>query len=513
MKPRLNTRLFRLVSTGLAVIIAGLACNAPSLVLLDTPSPTTPPTAAPSANPTPASPTAVPTGTPLPTIVYTPIFEAADCQFYVPEGYAPECGYLNVPEDRTNPNSATIRLHVAIFRSSSPDRVPDPVIHLTGGPGSHGLQPVWYYLSSGHTAFLDKRDYIVFDQRGVGTSQPALDCSDEEGFSGCRERLTREGINLAMYNSAASAADVQDLRRALGYEQVNLYGVSYGTRLALTVMRDHPEGIRSVILDSVYPPQVNLYTAWAPNAARVFQMTFDACAVDPTCSSRYPNLENTFYALVDELNDQPVSVVVETANGTTTIQVDGDQFLDVFFVGHYRADVIPLLPKLVFDTRDGEYDLLQGRLQAQLSGTSSLGMRNSVQCYEEIPFSSYDDVLASAGGLPEQLGYFATRLESLYQVCETWGAGDPPPAENQPVASDIPTLILAGAFDPITPPEWAYISASTLSSSVVYEFPNAGHWVLRSGPCGWEIALAFLDNPGGVLDSSCLSTLGPPVFQ
>ncbi len=517
----------RLLILSLLMLSAGLAaCNLPLKSAV--PTPPIPTYLPPIATPTPT--------TSPPTAAYTPVFEPAPCQFYVPEGHAPECGYLVVPEDRARADSPLIRLHVAIFRSSSPAPAPDPVIHLTGGPGSYGLTLVWYYFSTGHDAFLATRDYVVFDQRGVGFSQPALDCPEAndlalyllgqdvsaevgralemEAYTACRDRLLGEGIDLAAYHSAASAADVSDLRIALGYDEVNLLGVSYGTRLALTVMRDHPEGIRSVILDSAYPPQVNLYTTWASNAGRAFDMLFDACAADADCSAFYPDLRTVFYALVDHLNADPITVVVSTGDGGVPVVVDGDRLMDVVFMGMYRADVIPALPHLIYEVNEGSTEQLAGHLPVYLTFTASTGMRNSVQCREEVPFSSFEDVLAeSAGVQPQVADFFAGRLEGFYGVCEMWGAGQADPVENQAVVSDIPALVLAGEFDPITPPEWGELAAATLSNSTVVRFPGVGHWVLRSGPCGWEVALDFLDDPERTPDASCVTWMGGPDFR
>jgi pimeloyl-ACP methyl ester carboxylesterase len=526
---RIHLRLLPL----LLILGAGLACNVPSLAgsgVTPGATSTSPP---PTQTHTPAPPTDTP---PPPTTVYTPHFESTPCQFPVPEGYAPECGYLLVPEDRTDPGSRLIHLHVAIFRGKTPPAAPDPVIHLTGGPGSYGLALVGYYLSTGHDAFLEKRDYIVFDQRGVGYSRPALDCPEVaqlarqqlaqpasadmaytqeiEAYTQCRERLIAEGVRLSAYNSAASAADVNDLRIALGYDRVNLYGVSYGTRLALTVMRDYPQGIRSVILDSVYPPQVNLYTAWAPNAERAFNVLFDACAADAGCNAAYPDLRSVFYALVDRLNDDPIAVAVPTGTATTPVTVTGSLLMDVVFTGLYRADVIPDLPRLIYQVSDGSTDLLAPRLSVYLTQRASTGMRNAVQCREEVPFSRFEDVLAAASTVePHVAATFALRLEAFYAVCDVWDAGKADPVENQPVISDIPAIILSGNFDPITPPEWANITAATLSNSAVYNFPGVGHWVLRSGPCGWEVALSFLDDPSHAPDGACIGRLGGPAFE
>jgi pimeloyl-ACP methyl ester carboxylesterase len=487
------------------MMLAGVACDA--------------------AGQSPASPTApgppllatttLITGPAAATAWYIPTFEEAACQFAVPTGYQPTCGYLTIPERRDKPGeSRMIRLHVAVFHCAGGAACkPDAVVHLTGGPGGHGLALIPYMFENGAAAVLQSRDYVFFDQRGVGTSEPALDCLDDEDAETCHNRFLSEGIDLSAYNSAASAADIQDLRTALGYDQVNLLGVSYGTRLALTTLRDHPEGIRSAILDSAYPPQANLYITWSASAERSFNAVFAACAADPACNAAYPDLEIVFFQVIDQLNASPVTADVQDEDEVIPFQVNGDLFMDTVFNSLYRADIIPIIPQMIFQVRDGDHSLLATRLVVYLGGGSSLGMNYSVQCYEEIPFSTWDDVLTGTQALEHpQTAYFSTRFEYFYQLCSTWNTASPAAVENQPVSSPVPVLILAGQYDPIAPPEWGDLAAQTLPGSYVFHFPHTGHWVLRSGPCGWEIAMAFLDNPTQRPDGQCIASIVPLAF-
>ena len=195
-----------------------------------------------------------------------PRFEAADCPFGSPANVTVHCGYLVVLEDRAQSGGATIRLAVAILKSDNPQPAGDPLIFLNGGPGAHALMDLPRFVNNFRLLLVDlNRDVIIFDQRGVGLSQPALECpelvpsliaraqgqaltlgEERAPYLACRDRWLSEGVNLAAYTTAESAADVNDLWRTLGYRQVNLYGISYGTVLAETVMRDYPDGIRSV---------------------------------------------------------------------------------------------------------------------------------------------------------------------------------------------------------------------------------------------------------------------------
>jgi pimeloyl-ACP methyl ester carboxylesterase len=407
---------------------------------------------------------------------------------------------------------------VGIFRSRSGQSTPDPVIKLSGGPGTSGLNLTGYLFNQGLDAVLEKRDLIIFDQRGVGYSRPRLDCFERQevtslllrgrltaeesrqviidAFRRCRERLIVEGIDLSAYHSAASAADLSDLRIALGYQQLNLYAVSYGTRLALTLMRDYPDTVRSAVLDSAYPLQVNLYTALAPNADRAFNVFFNRCTADPTCNATYPDLRNVFYGLVDQLNTQPVWVSLLADGGEQSVLLDGGLLIDVLFVGLYNPAVTASMPQMIYEVSQGEYDILRDRLALYFDASGALGMQMSVQCTEEIRFSTVGDTYVAAQGVQPQIAaFYPASVEPLFAVCADWATAPLDPRENLPVTSNVPALILAGEHDPITPPDWGRILNADLLNSYFHEFPGNGHWVTRSSPCALQMSLAFWDNP------------------
>jgi pimeloyl-ACP methyl ester carboxylesterase len=512
-----------------ALLLSIFACNFPTTTM-PTPSGPTQETIPPGQ--TLVFPTEPPTlPTPVPTLAYQPAFNPAPCVFPLPGNYRVSCGYLVVPENRARPDSNLIQLHVAVFQSFAEAPAPDPVVHLAGGPGSSSLGVAGYMFNQGLGAILERRDFILFDQRGTGYSLPRLDCpernaltatllsgtlTDEQAmqaivdaFRQCRDRLTAQGIDLSAYNSAASAADLNDLRLALGYGQLNLYGVSYGTRLALTVMRDFPGVVRSALLDSTYPLEVNLYTALAPNAERAFNVFFDDCAADPACSSAYPNLRTDFYALVDRLNASPTTVYLSVGGSEVPVALTGDLLIDVLFVGLYNPYVAARMPKMIYQIPQGEYSILRDRLSLYFDTSSALGMGTSVQCAEEIPFNAGNEAFLAAQGVhPAIAAFFPQSVQYLFTVCQEWTTAPPDPRENQSVASDIPTLVLAGAFDPITPPAWGRRTAGHLSNSYYFEFPGNGHWVTRSSRCALSMALEFWDNPSVPPDFSCLSSQG-----
>lgn len=291
-----------------------------------------------------------------------PYYQENPCPFEVTaegesEGETILCGTLFVPEHRlrADVDVPTLELAVVIIRSTAANPAPDPLIYLEGGPGGSAVAYYDVWLAS---AFREQRDIILLDQRGTGFSKPSLNCPEYDDFAienpieACRDRLLDAGIDLRAYNSRENAADVADLIRALDLEQANLLGVSYGTRLALTVLRDHPQLVRSVILDAVYPPQVDRLDEQPKNAHRAFEVLFEACAVVATCHAAYPDLRATFYAAIEKLNAEPLLLPDETFGGEYPL--DGLGLVDAIFADLYDTDLIPFLPAKIVAAERGD---------------------------------------------------------------------------------------------------------------------------------------------------------------
>lgn len=465
-----------------------------------------------------------------------PSFEQADCMFPVPAGQTVECGYLSVPEDRSKPNSQTIRLAVATFKSKSANPAPDPLVYLEGGPGGHSLSLSGLSFNQLLAPFAEDRDVILFDQRGVGFSEPVLNCSeftqltrdlleaDEpaqeeltqsfDAVKSCAARLENQGINLDAYNSASNAADVNDLRLALGYDQVNLFGTSYGTRLALTVMRDFPEGVRSVILGAVYPLQVNLFADTMANTDRVLNKLFEGCNADAACAAAYPDLEATFYKLIADWNANPVTVGILDPFAAERFDalINGDELISALFTALYSTDLIPTLPKLIYEARDGNFESLSTYLSLPLATNAyvSRGMYLSVECHDEGPFTDANTLQNDINNFP-QFSSYIERSGDPVELCNLWPSGKGAAIENEAVVSDIPTLLLVGEYDPVTPPEWGKLVADSLSNSFFYEVTGMGHDASLQ-ECPIVVGRSFLSNPTQKPDDACLSQLKPPAF-
>jgi pimeloyl-ACP methyl ester carboxylesterase len=471
---------------------------------------------------------------PITTPGAVPRFEPGKCPFTPGNGQAEGtnlfCGTVIVPEFHANPGGRTLRLAVAQFKSQSPTPAAEPIVYLEGGPGGASLDSS---ISGFAARFTPQHDFIAFDQRGVGYSQPNLACPEvtesfrrddpqnidigtEEGHRvaatwACRDRLMAQGVNLGAYTSAESAGDVNDIRAALGYEKVKLVGVSYGSRLALAVLRLYPQIVHSAVIDGVSPPQVDQYAGYAVSFDRSLNLMFSACAADPDCYVAFPTLKADFSQAVARLDAQPMTFTSEKTGAT--IVMNGWRFVSLVFNWLYDSSLSRYLPILISEVKNGDTTLL-GAIYTKAARsddtTASVGMAYSVRCAEYTPFSSPEAVTAAAQNvLPEIRAQFLPSNLTPFTICSQWPIVPPNPAMHQPVTSDVPTLVMESGNDPVTPPSNGQLAAQTLSRSFYVESPGIGHSVIgNSGKCGLGIALAFLAAPDTKPDTSCLAGLG-----
>lgn len=448
--------------------------------------------------------------------------------------YDVECGHVVVPENRDDPTSQAVYLPVVITRSQNPDAEPDPVIYLAGGGGHDHLSAAYPYLGWVGDAILETRDFIQYNQRGAPRTTPELICpgytdflyrlaarpelssvwtaDNREYLDECRQALHDRGIDLTQYNTAVNAADARDVMIALGYEQANYYGTSYGTRIGLDLIRDYPEVVRSIILDSVYPPEIDYYSEYALFMQRAFNMVFAACAADPGCAAAYPDLEGTFFDAVDRYNTDPV--VVETSFGP--VSVDGGVFMDAVAIFLYSPEWIPRSAKAIASAADGDLGLLRTVVVGAIDLPGlSWSMWYAMQCREEVPFESYEQAVTMAADLPKPMrDHFVDGFSRFpFEMCADSLSGVADPIESVAVTSDVPALVFAGAFDPATPPHWGEGTARALANATYLYFPALGHGVMRSNDCGLQIGLAFIADPSGALDTSCMADIPPVVFE
>ncbi len=455
---------------------------------------------------------------------HRPRFEPTKCGFAVTLDLPHHCGYLIVPEDRRDPAASEVRLPVIVFEARAHDPLPDPVIYLAGGGGVDQMGMMGWYRDV-VVEVTATRDFIMYNQRGAPLTEPPLDCRGHDSllqelaaerlsreqaiasqvafWQDCQAALTARGIDLQMYSSALNAADADDLRAALGYEQANYYGTSYGTRIGLALLRDRPEGVRSIILDSVYPPQADWYGSWALNVNDALSRVFERCLADPSCSTRYPDLAGTFFASVDHLNAHPG--IVSYPGGEVVL--DGERFIDLIYGMLQATWGWREAPRYIHAVAGGQIDILSSAFPQRFQYPGNWAVYFSFQCQEQAPFVSMEEVRARAASLPDTIVDYAVsnNVALEYAVCDVWPVKPAGPRETEPVVSDVPVLVLAGELDPVTPASWSRETAANLESSFYFEFADLSHGVMRSDACGRDIGLQFIDDPYSLPDSSCLA--------
>lgn len=474
-------------------------------------------------------------------------FEEAPCEGPLPEGQAPanvSCGWLTVPENRRRPRGRTIELAVVRLATTAADPEPDPLLILSGGPGQWAIDGVLPRFTADFAAPIQsKRDIVIFDQRGSGRSQPALNCPevmsyrdslavlttteedveiDTEIFLACQERLVQEGNDLSGYSSAATVRDIEDLMTALGYERFNLYGLSYGTRVALTALRDlRGERIRSVVLDSVVPLQANLVRTGSA-LERSFDRLLADCAADPACDGAFPNLRQTTFELIDRFNGEPLMLmpIDPTTNEPFPVIISGDRLVRLAENGFQSAALIPFFPIFITSTAAGMPELLNAALGV-IAGPElySPGVQNAVLCNEETPLIDRVRVEQERAQVNPTIAHAFAFPDANMRSCPQFGLPAPDPIEAEPVESDVPTLIFAGDYDPNTPSTFGRLAAETLPNSFYFEFRGFGHVVLfqqaaPTGPpaCAMQVMAAFLEDPLHAPDGSCVAAIPPPHF-
>jgi pimeloyl-ACP methyl ester carboxylesterase len=501
----------------------------------------TTPTFIPRASATASQAPPTPTYTLQPTIqpprVYSPVFTQSSCWFQTPVQAVVTCGYVTVPEDRENPKTRTIQLAVVIFHSTNPHPAPDPVVFLQGGPGGEAVRLSVIGFDVLVKPFLSKRDFIAFDQRGTGLSIPALGCDELEhvyrqdvagqispssrdlvyvnAFRSCHGAMTIGGIDLNSYNTMASSDDLKDIVLSLGLTKVNLYAASYGTRLALVTMRDHAEIVRSVSLDSVVPIETRLFNEDPNRYNSSLQALFDSCAADLRCNTAFPDLKTVFWDLVDQLDATPVSISAPSLVGSSNEPVSGAELIGVTLSLLKTTRTIAQVPNTIFRIKAGDYSSfisMRSSLPYEFDGIN-MGVYISMICHEQILATTVQD-LQSAMDTNHDLGkYFRLPFigdaKTIFNSCKAWGSLPPLSGENVAVVSDLPTLILEGTFDPVTPPIFGKQVASKLSQSYYMEFQNQGHTPSATDTSGCAIGAmqAFIEDPETKPDMACLLKL------
>jgi pimeloyl-ACP methyl ester carboxylesterase len=439
---------------------------------------------------------------------------------------AAKCAWLPVAENPAQPDMRRINLKVAKIPALTSDSKKDPLTVISGGPGGSSIE--FYTLHA--QAFFEiarSRDILLIDQRGTGDSNP-LDCAKLQPLRDKMANDTGSAIISAAgdchaalqadtryYTTSVAVQDIDYVRQKLGYEKLNIYGISYGTRVALHYMRRYPQQTRAVILDAVLPPEVILGPEIAVNSQQALDIIVKRCADDEFCNMAYPVLGRELGELLSRLRQQSITVKVQDSitQQFADQQLTEEDLLNLLRLMVYRTETASILPQLIYQAKSsGHYaplKMLAMQYTDQLSDQINIGMHNSIICTEDIPFlneTSYDKEKLSST-------YLGTRLlDYLQAVCKAWPAGIMDADLKHPLKSSIPALLLSGSADPITPPVYAEQVVKGLSNAVHLVGLGQGHGLLLSG-CVSKLMQKFIETASPAeLDTRCMDDMRADPF-
>jgi pimeloyl-ACP methyl ester carboxylesterase len=430
------------------------------------------------------------------------------------------CGTVRVPRDHARPDTGSFSLAVVVIKSAQQPPLPDPVVYISGGPGN----PLTVYAAyQARNPYAPRRDLILVDQRGTGRSEPGL-CPDLDrtlleanlavaakgtgaaivkrraAYITCRDQAIRRGIDLANFGTSVTVEDFEWVRQALGIERWNVYGESYGTAVAMNLVAQHSDSVRSAVLDSIYPPDpVSLWSTVVSDARDTF---FAHCALDEACSASFPDLAGTYRETLSRLDRNPliVSVPRQLQQPDDQVLITAPLFEILVSRLLYFPTAYPTLPRIIQSVHDGDARALGSLVASEMAAATmeNRATNAAVECRDRPHFRN-----------PLPSGANVLDRTQLYGVCERWSEVGPAPVV--PIGARVPTLILAGQFDPVARPSLSRHLAELIGPNAHWvEFPLVGHNVRHFSPCGARIAADFIGNPGQAPDTSCADR-SPPI--
>ena len=427
------------------------------------------------------------------------------------------CNEIEVPLDYHHPEAGKLAVHITLAPALREGARPDPVFVLAGGPGQAGSD-ILGLLESGLRKLRATRDIVFIDQRGTGLSGK-LDCDDTREVDDLDEAGQLQLIGkcmgslnkpFALYNTENSARDLEQIRIALGYGQIDLWGGSYGTRLAQAYARLFPAATRAVILDGVAAPDQIIFV-WGKDAQASLDATFKQCASDPGCHAAYPNLVQQFAGLLARVNGGDVKLDFYHPRTAARVQMQlrPERFLQAVRTALYSPDAANRLPFLIDSADKGNWNPFLAQMYSvsdfSLEGPA-IGLMLSVTCAEDIPRITPEIVEEE-----EHNSFLSGReIKFLTRVCQTLNIPAIPYQEAGKI--DAPVLLLSGALDPVTPPRRAEAAAKLMTHAQQFVVANGGHIVSQSG-CTPRLLREFLDQPNAPLAATCLKDIPRNGFQ
>ena len=450
------------------------------------------------------------------------------CSFDIPLTEIIHCATLYPSMQNSQLNTS---LPIVVVKNISWDHQPDPVLYINGGPGTAtGFKggDIEYWLDH-INALKWSRDFVLYDQRGTGQSTPEIQCHSFKDFfydllttdlspkevirnvydkhKECQSRVQAYGGDIKGYSTRHNTQDVIDITQALNYPKWNLYGVSYGTRVSLELMRTKPKNIRSVILDSVFPSNKHDLLTWPAILDNAIESIFERCNNDKTCQSRYPDLRELFKKALTNLKKKSMLVKMPKyySDGGLDIYMDDSRFIEALFFALYNSELMSSIPDAINDVAHGKQNNLipitTSFADMVFDEYSNVVTFNSVICNDEYAASrqQYEDEVDKY----PMLKSYTTGIWQ-YDICHIWRSNKRNILKTVPVKSNIPTLVLAGRDDSVTPWQWGKEVHENLVNSFYFVYPNTTHGVVGINKCASQMTTAFLDRLHVLEQDSCI---------
>jgi pimeloyl-ACP methyl ester carboxylesterase len=442
-----------------------------------------------------------------------------------------QCAFIDVPENYALPDGKTISLFIARFPTHNKSAPKDSVLAIAGGPGQSASEAFIYLDKVLHKAASD-RDFYLIDQRGTGRSniqtcefnpdvqyQVAYDLNlAQELLEECFKNLSGDPTQ---YTTSVAIKDFERARQALAVSQWNLYGGSYGTRVEQHYMRKYPNSIRTAVLDSVVPPQLNLGPEIPLRSQDALNALFERCEQDEVCNEKFPDLRDGTYSLFEQLKKRnelatPMTIQVESIRKghIEELSYDFHKLLMHVRMSLYHPDTVAILPPLLHQAyADNNFAPLArnaSELEELMQHMFATAMHNSVVCTEDVPFYDWAEI--------EQTNYSDTYMggefiEIFKLICDIWPPGVIDDGFKEPLQSSIPTLVFSGEFDPITPPAYGELIMPGLKSAKHFVLSGQAHGVSTTGCAPTMIAKLIDENSVNNLDGACLKRVkASPIF-
>jgi pimeloyl-ACP methyl ester carboxylesterase len=429
------------------------------------------------------------------------------------------CGTYEVFENRATKTGRRITLKIVVFPATGEDKLPDPVFYIPGGPGSSAIEDA-PYVAQDLAKIREQRDLVFLDQRGTGGSNP-LNCeffnpSDLQSYLGhwnppeqvrkCRAQLETKA-DLRLYVTSIAMDDLDDVRAALGYRQINIVAGSYGTRAAQTYLKQHGEHVRTAVLQGVSPTDQSMPRDFPQHTQRALNGVLAECAADAACHAAFPDLGVEVKTVLEKLISGPIEVEVKVPPNSekiTSVKLSRDLAGEAVRYMLYSSGGASRIPLFLHLAATGNFTPLGESaiyFRQQIVATGATGMYLSVTCAEDLPWIKPGE----GNGDNTFLGDY--RLRQQREDCALWPRGEIPKDYMAPIRSNVPVLITTGQWDPVTPPLYGDRLAKSLPNSRHIIVPSGGHGFggLEGLDCISKLTLDFIttSNAKG-LDISCV---------